>query len=273
MNDSDARLKAVVTGAMGRMGRLFVQYLLENDGCALYGTTERQDHPMIGKDVGFAMSGRPVDVSLENDLRNCIVGANVVIDFTAPEPTLSNVKVCAEKGIPYVCGTTGMKPEQLAIFNEYAAKTRTIFAPNFSVGVTLLLLLAERAARALGDEFDVEIVETHHRHKADAPSGTALALARAVAEGTGVDDAAFDYGRKGVVGERESGRIGIHAVRGGDVVGDHEILFLGDGEQVALRHRATSRGAFVRGAIRAALWLQDKEPGIYSMKDIIGSRW
>ncbi len=265
----DAAVKAVVTGAMGAMGQMFIRNIVSSSNAALYGATERHDHPMIGKDVGLGIFGRAVDVSLENDLRNCVVAANVVIDFTAPEATLSNVKVCADKKIPMVCGTTGMTKSQVDEFKKYAAQIPCVFAPNFSVGVTLLLELAERAAMTLGDDFDPEIVETHHRRKVDSPSGTALALARAVAPGGELSEADVEFGRKGRCGPRENGKIGIHAVRGGDIIGRHEMHFFGDGEQITLTHQASSREAFVRGALRAAAWLQGKQPGIYGMKDVL----
>lgn len=267
---TDAALKIVVTGAMGRMGRMFIRHILATPGLALYGAVERHDHPLVGRDIGPEFVGRPIDISLENDLRNTIVAANAVIDFTMPEASLTYVKVCADKGIPYVCGTTGMRDGTLDEFRALAAQTRTVFAPNFSMGVNLLIALTRRTARVLGDDFDIEIVEAHHRHKEDAPSGTALALARAAAEETGVDESAFEYGRQGRCGARESGRIGVLAVRGGDVVGDHDVQFLGDGERLVLTHRASSREVFVRGAIRAALWLQNREPGLYSMMDVLG---
>lgn len=264
------RIKGVVTGALGRMGRLFATALHTTPGYALYGATERHDHPHIGKDVGLELFGRPINCSLENDLRNCIVAANVVIDFTSPDASLSHVKICADRNIPYVCGTTGFAGEKLSEFERIAAETRTVFAPNFSVGVNLLIALARRAARVLGEDFDVEIVEAHHRHKVDAPSGTALALARAVAESLDLGDDAFVFGRDGHTGPRPGGKIGVLAVRGGDVVGDHDLHFLGDGERVTLTHKASSRETFVRGALRAALWLQNREPGLYSMRDVLG---
>ncbi len=192
-----------------------------------------------------------------------------ISDFTAPEATLSNVKVCADKDIPFVCGTTGMSKSQVDEFKEYAVKIPCIFAPNFSVGVTLLLELAERASMSLGDDFDLEIVETHHRRKVDSPSGTALALAKAATTGGELREAQVAFGRKGQCGPRESGEIGIHAVRGGDIVGRHEMHFFGDGEQITLTHQAFSREAFVRGALRAAAWLQSRQPGLYTMKDVL----
>ncbi|MBZ0271762.1 4-hydroxy-tetrahydrodipicolinate reductase [bacterium] len=263
-------LRAAVCGAAGRMGRMLVEYLAGNPGFELVGATEHAAHADIGKDVGTALFGRAIDVALEPDLRVAGMGANAVIDFTHPEASLAHARICADAGLPFVCGTTGMSPAQLAEFREIAARTRTVFASNFSTGVTLLNALAFRAARALGEDFDVEIVETHHRHKADAPSGTALTLARSVARAIGVDEGAYVHGREGVVGARPGGQIGLHAVRGGDVVGEHEVQFLGEGEQIMLRHRATSRLTFVRGAIRAALWLQKQEPGIHDMRDVLG---
>lgn len=269
MNQKGAMLKIVVTGATGRMGRMLISYIDAQPECEIYGATERPDHPDLAKDIGGLLLGRPVEVMLENDLRNCVIAANAVIDFTSPEASLAHAKICAEMNLPYVCGTTGLKAEQLEEFKEFASRTRTVFAPNFSVGVNLLLALAEKTARALGGEYDAEIVETHHRNKVDSPSGTALALARSVAGALDLSEDSFVFGRKGDTGVREYDKIGIHAVRGGDIVGEHELHFFGDGEQITLRHRASSRNAFVRGAVRAALWLQNKEPGLYSMRDVL----
>ncbi len=270
MNENnDIIIKAIVTGALGAMGRLFIRRIVESPDAELYGAAERHDHPMVGKDVGIEIFGRTIDVSLENDLRNCVVGANVVIDFTLPDATLSHVKTCAELKIPYVCGTTGMTKSQFEIFQEHAQKMPCVWAPNFSLGVTLLTQLAERAASTLGDDFDLEIVETHHRRKVDSPSGTALALAKAAATDGKLTDADVEFGRKGQCGPRQKGQIGIHAVRGGDIIGRHEMHFFGDGEQITLTHQAYSRDAFVRGAMRAAAWLQGREPGLYTMKDVL----
>jgi 4-hydroxy-tetrahydrodipicolinate reductase len=270
MEEQEVLLKAVVTGAAGRMGQMILRNLTATPWCAIYGATERHDFPDLGEDVGELFWGRPNGIMLENDLRHAIIGANVVIDFTSPDASLAHAKICAEAQIPFVCGTTGLKGAGFETFCSHASRTRTVFAPNFSVGINLMLGLAQKAAVVLEEEFDVEIVETHHRNKVDAPSGTALLLARTVGNELGVKEDAIDYGRKGDVGVREYGRIGLHAVRGGDVVGEHELHFFGEGEQITIRHRASSRSTFVRGAIRAALWLQDKAPGLYSMRDVLG---
>ncbi|MCB1153545.1 MAG: 4-hydroxy-tetrahydrodipicolinate reductase [Deltaproteobacteria bacterium] len=262
-------VKAVVTGGMGRMGQMFVRHLVDNPKTLVYGAVERPDHPHIGEDIGTLVLGRPIDAAIADDLLDVVIGANAVIDFTTPENSIACAKVCADRKIPYVCGTTGMDDAQKEKFLDIARETATMFAPNFSVGVNVLLGLARKAAFALGESFDIEIVEAHHRHKIDAPSGTALALAEAVRQGRGLSEDDYCFGRKGQVGERYEKEIGIHAVRGGDVVGEHEVHFLGDSEAVMLRHRASSREAFVRGAVRAAAWLQGKPAGLYTMADML----
>jgi 4-hydroxy-tetrahydrodipicolinate reductase len=264
-------LKVLVPGAMGRMGRAILQYVHAQDGLEIIGATERHDHPDISKDVGKLLFGEPNGVSLENDIRNSILGVEAIVDFTAPEATMFNLEVAADRNIPIVIGTTGFTVEQLAQMREFSEKTRVVFAPNMSVGINVLWKMAAQVAKILGEEYDAEIVEAHHRHKADAPSGTALRLAEKVAEAWDKDAAEItDHGREGMSGEREYGRIGMHAVRGGDIVGEHTLRFLGEGETFELYHRATSRENFVKGAIRAALFLQKAEPGLYDMADVLG---
>ena len=263
-------IKVVVTGAMGRMGRELVRYVKENDGFTLFGATERHDHPDMGKDIGRLLFGEPMELGLENDLRNTMVGANVIVDFTSPDSTLIHLDVAVQNQIPIVIGTTGFNKDQLKKLEELAPLTRTVFSPNMSMGVNLLWKLAAKAAEVLGEEFDAEIVEAHHRNKEDSPSGTAIRLAQSVA-GAWEKDAfeIMDHGRQGQVGARDYGRIGMHAVRGGDVIGEHKLSFFGQGEEFFIGHRATSRTNFVKGAFRAAMFLQSAEKGLYSMMDVL----
>ena len=263
-------LKVAITGAMGRMGRALMQYAHDNDGVEIFGATERREHPNIGQDIGRLLFGEPLDLSLEYDLRNTLLGVNAIIDFTTPDATLVNLGAAVENQIPIIIGTTGFDDKQLEQLRELGEQTRTVFSPNMSVGVNLLWKLAAMAADALGEEYDAEIVETHHRKKADSPSGTALRLAESVAgawEREAVD--IVDHGRVGVIGDRPYGRIGMHAVRGGDIVGEHTLSFFGPGEEFFIGHRATSRENFVKGAFRAAMFLQNAQNGIYSMLDVL----
>jgi 4-hydroxy-tetrahydrodipicolinate reductase len=267
-------LKIVVTGAMGRMGQALIRYICSHDGYELHGAVERHDHPDLARDIGALLLGRPLEVKLENDVRNVILGAQVVVDFTLPDAALRHAEWVAPHGIPLVVGTTGLSAKQRAKLEKLAKHAAIVLAPNMSVGVNLLFHLARHAAEVLDEEYDVEIVETHHRNKVDAPSGTALRLAEIVARQWDREEPGeyFDHGRQGSVGVREYGRIGLHAVRGGDVVGEHELHFFGPGEALTLSHRATSRDNFVKGALRAARWLQGRAPGLYDMQDVLGLR-
>ncbi|NLH47481.1 MAG: 4-hydroxy-tetrahydrodipicolinate reductase [Myxococcales bacterium] len=265
-------LKIVVPGALGRMGRAVIRLIDTQPDCALHGAIERPDHPDAGRDVGNLVLGRHLGVSLEDDLRHVLLGADAVVDFTAPEATLSHASVAAEHRVPLIIGTTGLTTEQKETIRAAAASTPIVLAPNMSIGVNLLFFLTRLVARTLAADTDVEIVETHHRHKADAPSGTALKLAEVIGEELGYENPAahYEYGRQGRTGERESGRIGLHAVRGGDIVGLHDVNFFGAGEVLTLTHRATSRDNFAKGALRAAAWLQGKPSGLYDMGDVLG---
>ncbi|MDP8223028.1 MAG: 4-hydroxy-tetrahydrodipicolinate reductase [Candidatus Lernaella stagnicola] len=265
-------LRVVVTGAMGRIGRALVRYIHDADGMTLVGATERPDHPDIAKDVGLLVCGEPSSVMLESELRNAVVSAQVIIDFTAPEATAAHAGIAARFALPLVIGTTGLSGEHRAAVQAAADKTAIVAAPNMSIGVNLLFHLARRAAEVIGEDCDIEIVESHHRNKVDAPSGTALRLAEIVGEALGYEDPSEYYlhGREGHTGVRPGGRIGLHAVRGGGVVGEHDLQFLADAEVLTLSHRALTRDNFVRGAVRAAYWLQDRAPGLYDMGDVLG---
>ncbi len=262
-------IKAAVSGACGRMGATIIQVLQSTPGIELAWALERPGHPGVGAcppglDPGRSVSVAPGIESIPQDM-------DVLIDFTSPESTLLNVERCADLGIAAVVGTTGLNAEQKEALHMFAQRTPTVFAPNMSLGVNLLFQLAAQAASVLGDSYDVEIVETHHRMKKDAPSGTALRLAEVIAQALGrnLDDQAV-FCRHGMIGERKSGEIGIQTLRGGDIVGEHTLLLAGPGERIELTHRAHSRENFARGAVRAALWVAGKDPGLYSMADVLG---
>jgi len=264
-------VRVVITGAMGRMGSALVRAVDASEDFELYGATEKHDHPDLAKDVGRLLLGKNLGIHLENDLRNVIVASDVIIDFTWPDASLSHLEAAVDKGKAIVIGSTGFDPEQMDRMTDLAPRTRALIAPNMGAGVNLLFALAGAAARVLGNEYDAEIVEAHHRNKIDAPSGTARELARRIAAEWDADAGEVsDYGRKGQTGEREYGRIGVHSVRGGDVVGEHTVVFAGPGERLELTHRASSRELFVRGALRAAHFLSKcTENGLYTMEDVL----
>ncbi|NKX45540.1 4-hydroxy-tetrahydrodipicolinate reductase [Roseicyclus persicicus] len=260
-----------VMGASGRMGRMLVETVTASDKAHLVGVTERPGHPWVGRDLGEATGGARTGVMVHDDPLEVIVKAQAVIDFTTPEATLAHAQLTAQARCVHVIGTTGFTDGQIAALDAAARHAVIVRAGNMSLGVNLLVRLAQEVAHALDADFDVEIVEAHHRHKVDAPSGTALMLGEAVARGRGVDLAEVsDRGRDGMTGERRRGDIGFAAIRGGDVVGEHDVIFAGAGERIVLRHVATDRGIFARGALRAALWGQGQAPGHYSMMSVLG---
>ena len=262
----------VVTGASGRMGQTLVQLIAgAGDRARLAGAVERPGHPWIGRDIGEAMGGAPLGLAVTDDPLEVFARAQGVIDFTAPAATVEFAGLAAQARAVHVIGTTGLEEEHLARIRAAARHAVVVRAGNMSLGVKLLVALTRKVAEALGEDWDLEIVEAHHRMKVDAPSGTALMLGKAAAAGRGValDDVA-DRGRDGLTGARVRGHIGFSSVRGGDIVGEHDVIFAGEGERVVLRHLATDRAIFARGALRAALWGQDKAPGEYSMMDVLG---
>ncbi|UCG38259.1 MAG: 4-hydroxy-tetrahydrodipicolinate reductase [bacterium] len=264
-------IRAAVAGACGRMGTAIIQAMETTQGIRLAGALEREGHPCLGQDAGLRASVGEKGVTVTADLDSIPSNVQVLIDFTSPEGTLRNLEYCAGRGLAAVIGTTGLSEEQKEALVMFASRTPTVFSPNMSVGVNLLFKLAARAAAVLGDAYDAEIVETHHRMKKDAPSGTALRLAEAVAQARGRDLAGSAvYSRHGMIGERSRGEIGIQTLRGGDIVGEHTLLLAGPGERLELTHRAHSRDNFARGAVRAALWVTGKEPGLYGMDDVLG---
>ncbi len=271
MSEMTTEVPIGVVGVAGRMGRMLVAAVEEAEGAVLSGVTERPGHPWVGQDLGRVLGGAERGVAVEDDPLELFARSRAVLDFTAPVATVAHATLAAQARLVHVIGTTGFTDDDLARLEAAARHAVTIRAGNMSLGVNLMTELTRRVAAALGESFDIEIVEMHHRHKVDAPSGTALMLAEAAAEGRGVDLAEVaDRGRDGQTGPRRAGAIGLAALRGGDVVGEHDVVFAGAGERIILRHVATDRMIFARGAVRAALWGQDRKPGAYSMLDVLG---
>ncbi len=261
----------IVTGAAGRMGRALVRAIAEDPDTSLAGATERRGHPAVGTDAALAAGSSNGGIQISAEIEPLLSGRAVVIDFTAPAATLAHVETCTRRGAPMVIGTTGLEPDQRARITEAARELPIVLSPNMSVGVNLVFALAAEAARVLGDDYDVEIIETHHRLKKDSPSGTAVKLLDVIAAALGRDPRADAvHGRNGMVGERTRREIGMHAVRAGDDVGEHHVLYGGIGEAIEIVHRATDRAVFARGAVRAARWLWSQPPGLYDMSDVLG---
>lgn len=261
----------VVTGASGRMGQMLIRVIGESGAANLVGAVERAGHDWIGADLGEAMGSAANGVRVTDDPVEAFAKAQAVIDFTAPAATLEFAALAAQARAVHVIGTTGMTADDIAALEPASRHCPQVRAGNMSLGVNLLVQLTRQVAAALDADFDVEIIESHHGHKVDAPSGTALMLGEAAAEGRGVSlDDVRDSGRDGITGARKRGDIGFSAIRGGDIVGEHDVLFAAAGERIVLRHMATDRGIFARGALKAALWGQDKAPGQYDMMDVLG---
>lgn len=260
-----------VMGASGRMGQMLIQMIEASDKAVLAGATDRVGHGWVGKDLGAEMGGAKNGIIVSDDPLEVFAKAQAVIDFTSPEASLEHAKLAAQARLVHVVGTTGFSDAQVQKFAPAARHAVIIRAGNMSLGVNLLTQLTRKVAAALDEDFDIEIVEAHHRHKVDAPSGTALMLGEAAAEGRGVTlNEVADRGRDGMTGARRVGDIGFTAIRGGDVVGEHDVIFAAPGERIVLRHLATDRAIFARGALKAALWGQDKKPGEYDMLDVLG---
>ncbi|MBC55431.1 MAG: 4-hydroxy-tetrahydrodipicolinate reductase [Confluentimicrobium sp.] len=261
----------VVTGASGRMGRMLIRTVLESDAARLVGAVERAGNEWIGRDAGALVGEPETGVAVTDDLLSAMAQAQAVIDFTTPAATVEVAMLAAQARAVHVIGTTGLTAGDLKKIAAAARHAVVVRAGNMSLGVNLLVEITKKVAAALDEDFDIEVIEAHHRHKVDAPSGTALMLGEAAAEGRGVDHAAKAVrGRDGITGARAPGTIGYSAVRGGDIVGEHDVLFAGEGERVILRHVATDRRIFARGALKAALWGQGRHPGEYSMADVLG---
>ena len=264
-------IRIAVTGAAGRMGGRIIAAIKEADGMELAGACEQPGHAMIGQDAGLIAGCGESGVLIRARLEEALTNADVLIDFTFPEVTLANMAVCAKLGKMIVIGSTGFTPEQRRQAETFAAQIPVVLAPNMSVGVNACFKLLKEAARILGDGFDVEIVELHHNKKKDSPSGTAVRMGEVVAEALGRDyNKVANYHREGMCGERTKEEIGMQTVRGGDIVGEHTVYFIGMGERIEISHRAMSRDMFARGAVRAAGWLAGKKPGMYDMQDVLG---
>lgn len=263
-------LRIAIAGASGRMGRMLIEAIVNAPECALSGALAKPGSPALGQDAS-AYLGKASGALITADLRQGLAGADVLIDFTRPEGTMAHLALCRELGVKVVIGTTGFSPEQKAAIGEHARHIGIMMAPNMSVGVNVVLKLLDLAARTLNEGYDIEIIEAHHRHKVDAPSGTALAMGEVVAAALGRDlkDCAV-YGREGVTGERDPSTIGFATVRGGDIVGDHTVLFAGIGERIEISHKAGSRVTFAQGSLRAARFLAARGPGLYGMDDVLG---
>ncbi len=266
-----SEIAMTVTGCSGRMGRMLIAAIGENTQARLVGATERPGHDWIGRDLGEALGGAAMGVVVEADPLDAIARSQAVLDFTAPAATVAHAALCAQARCVHVIGTTGLEGEDFAKLSAAARHAIIVRAGNMSLGVNLLTMLTKKVAAALDEDFDVEIVEMHHNRKVDAPSGTALMLGEAAAEGRAVElGAVSDRARDGITGARRRGHIGFSALRGGDVVGEHDVIFAGAGERIVLRHVATDRMIFARGAVKAAIWGQNRKPGEYTMLDVLG---
>jgi len=265
-------IRVAIAGAAGRMGRMLVETVLDAPDATLAGALDVAGAPGIGRDAGEFL-GRPTGVTVTSDVDAAIAGADVLIDFTRPEGTLAHLRACAARRVAMVIGTTGFDEAGRRAIEAAAARIGIVFAPNMSVGVNVTLKLLEVAASLLGDGYDVEITEAHHRHKVDAPSGTALGMGRAIAGALGRDlDAVATWARHGHTGEREPGTIGFSVVRGGDIVGDHTVLFAGTGERIEISHRSSSRANYAQGSLRACRFIAGREAGLFDMQDVLGLR-
>jgi 4-hydroxy-tetrahydrodipicolinate reductase len=265
-------IRVGITGAAGRMGKTLIEALeLAGDDLQLAAAIERPDSTLLGADAGELAGVGKRGVPVVASLAGVIDDIDVLIDFTIPAATLENSALCAERGVAIVIGTTGFTAPEQALLESAAGRTAVCKASNFSTGVNLCFKLLDMAARVLGDDVDIEVYEAHHRHKIDAPSGTALSMGEVVANALGRDlDQVAVYGRQGQTGARERDTIGFATVRGGDIVGDHTVMFAAEGERVEITHKASSRMSFARGAVRAASWLVGREPGLYDMQDVLG---
>jgi 4-hydroxy-tetrahydrodipicolinate reductase len=265
-------IRIAVVGASGRMGRMIVESALKDGEVSLVSAIDRPDVPAIGKDVG-ELVGMPCGVLVSSDVEAGIAQADCLIDFTRPEGTLEHLALCRRHNVAIVIGTTGVGDEGKRAIAEAAREIPVVFAPNMSVGVNVVFKLLDMASRILAEGYDIEIVEAHHRHKIDAPSGTALRMGEVVAQALGRDlKQCAVYGREGVTGERDPSTIGFATVRGGDVVGDHTVMYCGTGERVEISHKAGSRMPYALGSLRAARFLAGKANGLFDMQDVLGLR-
>ena len=266
-------IQVAIAGAAGRMGRMLVQAVHAEAGTAVAAAVEREDEPHVGADAGTVAGIGEIGVKIEGSLDRALDAAEVCIDFTMPGPTVEHARACRTRRRAMVVGTTGLSADQLAALADAARDIAIVHAPNMSVGVNLCFRLLDVAARALGDSVDVEIIEAHHRNKADAPSGTAVRMGEIIAAALGRDLAECAiYGREGRTGARDRRTIGFETIRAGDIVGEHTVMFGGEGERIELTHRSASRANFAAGAVRAARWVVGRPPGLYDMQDVLGLR-
>lgn len=265
------KIRTVVMGASGRMGQMLVSSLADHPRLTLTGAVEHEGHAWLGQDIGTAMGGAARGVEVTSDALEAIANAQAIIDFTVPAVTVATAALAAQARAVHVIGTTGMTEDDLARIDAAAHHARIVRAGNMSLGVNLLVALTKKVSAALDTDFDIEVVEAHHRHKVDAPSGTALMLGEAAAEGRGAAlRDVYVAARDGITGARNEGTIGFSAIRGGDIIGDHDVIFAGPGERIVLTHKASDRALFAKGALRAATWAFDQEPGHYAMSDVLG---
>ena len=263
-------INVIINGACGRMGRLIIQSVAQQADMELVGAIEYPEHPQIGSDAGVVAGVGAIGVAITGKLGEALESADVVIEFSKPEATVQHLQQVVNADKAMVIATTGYTPDELATINELAAQIRCVMAPNMSLGVNVMIQALALIAKALGDDYNIEVIEAHHNHKADAPSGTALRLAETVATALGRDLAEVGvYGRHGIVGARTQQEIGIHAVRGGDIAGDHTVLFATEGEQLSVVHRAHSPEAFAKGAIRAARWVVNAPKGLHDVSEVL----
>ncbi len=264
-------VRAAVAGVAGRMGSRIAQIISESEDLSLAGGFERSEHPMVGRELAELIGGAPTGLRVEGSIQGVLDRSDVVIDFTAASASLTHLGVASAAGKPMVIGSTGFTPEQVDQARKMASAVPCVLAPNMSMGVNVLFKVVADVARLLGPDFDVEIVEAHHRFKKDAPSGTAVKLAEVIAQSLGRDlEQVGVFARHGIIGERTGQEIGVQTLRGGDIVGDHTVMFAGLGERIELIHRAHSRDNFARGALRAALWVVSQPPGLYDMQHVLG---
>jgi 4-hydroxy-tetrahydrodipicolinate reductase len=264
-------IKAVVTGAAGRMGSRIINVLSTSEGIVLGGALERKGQPLVGQDAGGPAGIPATGIKITDDVSAALGAGDVLIDFTFPEISLQNLRACADQGKPIVIGSTGFSKDHLAEANKYFQKVPCVLSPNMSIGVNLCFKVLAEIARTIGEDYDMEIVEAHHRMKKDAPSGTAIKMAQVIAQAVSRNlDEVGVYSRKGMIGERTKKEIGIQTLRAGDIVGEHTVLFAGKGERIEITHRAHSRDTFAAGAVRAAKWVVGRKPGLYDMQDVLG---
>ena len=265
-------MKIAIAGATGRMGKMLIEAVLNCSDAELVGALDHESCPLLGEDAG-AFLGKKTGVAITSDIAKALSGAEFLIDFTRPEGTMAHLAVAQKTNTKMIIGTTGLSPEQIDSLKKASANLAIVFAPNMSVGVNATFKLLEIAAKMLSEGYDIEIVEAHHRHKVDAPSGTALRMGEVIADALGekLDDVAV-YAREGQTGERKAGSIGFATIRGGDIVGDHTVLFAGEGERIEISHKSSSRQSYAQGSLRAARFLQAQSSGLYDMQDVLGLR-